>query len=116
MFSHDGFFCLVLFNNYEKKNNNGSGETKFRAYSAKQSYSFKFDFDYAYSLIHQILKIPPIKFQKSKTGKISNSTVTNYMLKKLKDITTARADYNKYLDFLHKNNIIWRTNFSEGVL
>jgi hypothetical protein len=74
-------FCLVLFNNYEKKNNNGSGETK-RAYSAKQSYSFKFDFDYAYSLIHQILKIPPIKFQKVKDWEDFKQLSSNYMLKR----------------------------------
>jgi hypothetical protein len=39
MFSHgDGFFCLVLFNNYEKKTIMVPEKTKFRAYSAKQSY------------------------------------------------------------------------------
>jgi hypothetical protein len=34
------------------------------------------------------------------------------MLKKLKDITT-KGRHIILLDFLHKNNIIWRTNFSE---
>lgn len=80
--------------------------------------SFEFDYEYAYFIVYTIIKESYWKFKK-----ITNWTefhnykkVRSYMVRRSSiDLQTDRRDYNLYFDYLHKNNILWRNNYSEKV-
>jgi hypothetical protein len=79
---------------------------------------FKFDFEYAYSLLHQILIGTCFKISKVKDWKNfkESKPIRLYMLRRSSALLQRnRHDYNKYLDFLYLNNIIWRSPYSENV-
>ena len=80
--------------------------------------SFKFDYEYAYFIVYSIIKESYWKFQKITdwTEFHNYKKVRNYMVRRSSiDLQTDRRDYNLHFDYLYKNNILWRKNYSEKV-
>lgn len=77
---------------------------------------FNFNFDYAYSLIHQILIDTSYRLKKKTNWTEFNKAkpLTQYYLRrKAEDLQLEFKAYDKHLNYLYKNNILWRTLYDE---
>ncbi|WP_395050533.1 hypothetical protein [Flavobacterium sp.] len=79
---------------------------------------FDFNFDYAYSLIYQILKDTTYNLKKISDWKAfyESKPVNKYKLRRCSTVMQSHwHNYNKYLDYFHKNSILWREPYTDGV-
>jgi hypothetical protein len=78
---------------------------------------FEFNLEFAYSFLFGIIKDTFRRTEKENWSEFkTNKPVTSYMLRRSSIILQNQMrNYNKYLDYLYNNNIIWRKPYSENV-